>query len=351
MLFFSYKVERRLPKNFKKKDIYIFKHELIRRFKSIYLINRKNVFINNNKFYFLSYLQFGSKFWRMGELNRLQKFKEFIKNLLSIFELNNEKKELIFIKEASWVINEKSHNYFHWYCDVLQRLEYLTEVNKQKNQKIKPILLDDNYLNKNYIQTVLRDFDIPHIYLDKNKMYKIKNLDISSHAAPSGNYDPRLINKLSENFKKKYLETELINNSASHNRIWISRKLAGKRRVLNMKEISEILKKYGFDIIDFQNLSIKDQVNLVNKADILGGIHGAGLTNMLFLEKNKMIIEVRGIGDKYNNCFFSLASELSLDYYYFLVKVENDNFYGSDYYVEPESFDRFLYSILEGLSD
>ena len=49
----------------------------------------------------------------MVELTSLQKFKEFIKNSLSLFEINNEKKETIVIEEASWVINEKSHNYFH----------------------------------------------------------------------------------------------------------------------------------------------------------------------------------------------------------------------------------------------
>ena len=83
----------------------------------------------------------------MVELTSLQKFKEFIKNSLSLFEINNEKKETIVIEEASWVINEKSHNYFHWYCDVLQRLEYLVEKNALEGQKIKPILLSENYLN------------------------------------------------------------------------------------------------------------------------------------------------------------------------------------------------------------
>ena len=59
-----------------------------------------------------------------GEFNRKQKFKVFIKNLYFLTKkLINE--EIIPLKEASWVINEKSHNYFHWYCDVFQRIEYL----------------------------------------------------------------------------------------------------------------------------------------------------------------------------------------------------------------------------------
>ena len=99
MLFSKYRVQRNLPKNFEKKDLSIFKHELDRKFKSIFLINRKNVLINNYKFYLLSYFQFGSKFWRMVELTSLQKFKEFIKNSLSLFEINNEKKKQLLLKK------------------------------------------------------------------------------------------------------------------------------------------------------------------------------------------------------------------------------------------------------------
>ena len=347
----NYTVERILPKNFKKNDLDVFKHEINRKFKSIFIIQRKNIYIKNYKFYFLNYLQFGSKFWRMGELKLMQKIKEFLKNLLLLIDRNGEEKQSVVIEEASWVINEKSHNYFHWYCDVLQRLEYLIEFNLSKNKNIKPVLLSENYLNKNYIQPVLNDFDIPHMYLDSNKIYKIKNLDITSHAAPSGNYDPRIINKISEKFKLKYLETSLSDGVKSYNRTWISRSSAGKRRIKNMDEISETLKKFKFDIVDFQDMNIKDQVNIVNNSDVLGGVHGAGLTNMLFLEKNMSVIEIRGSGDKSNNCFFSLASELSLDYYYFLANVKDNNFYSSDYYIEPESFYKFLSSIFENLND
>ena len=63
------------------------------------------------------------------------------------------------------------------------------------------------------------------------------------------------------------------------------------------------------------------------------------------------VIEIRGSGDKSNNCFFSLASELSLDYCYFLANVKDNNFYSSDYYIEPESFYKFLSSIFENLND
>ena len=63
---------------------------------------------------------------------------------------------------------------------------------------------------------------------------------------------------------------------------------------------------------------------------------------MLFLNENKDVIEIRGSGDYKNNCFYSLSSALDLNYYYFLAKVENNNFYGSDYFVDTRRFKSFL---------
>ena len=45
------------------------------------------------------------------------------------------------------------------------------------------------------------------------------------------------------------------------------------------------------------------------------GIFGR-LTNMIFLNKNSNLIEIRHYGDKTNNAFFSLASAVGLNYYY-----------------------------------
>ncbi len=351
MLTKKFNVTRNLPKNFKKVDADVFNHELNRTFNSILINKKKNVFINDNKFYLFRYFQFGSRFWRMVEFNRKQKFKVFIKNLYFLTKKKLINEEIIPLKEASWVINEKSHNYFHWYCDVFQRIEYLISTNHSKKKKIKPILLTENYINKHYVQTLLKDFDIPHIYLEKNKIYKIKELDITTHAAPSGNYDPRIITKVSEKLKTEYLMSEKFDNSNDYKRLWISRKLAGKRRIKNLKEISQILENFKFKIVDFEDMTTREQVNLVNESDVLAGVHGAGLTNMMFLDKGKSIIEVRGNGDKSNNCFFSLASELSLNYYYFFAEVDENDFYGSDYYINADNLNKFLQSFFRESHD
>ncbi len=98
MLTKKFNVTRNLPKNFKKVDADVFNHELNRTFNSILINKKKNVFINDNKFYLFRYFQFGSRFWRMVEFNRKQKFKVFIKNLYFLTKKKLINEEIIPLK-------------------------------------------------------------------------------------------------------------------------------------------------------------------------------------------------------------------------------------------------------------
>ena len=49
---------------------------------------------------------------------------------------------------------------------------------------------------------------------------------------------------------------------------------------------------------------------------ILIAQHGAGLTNMLFMQPKSRVIEIRNLNDSHNNCYYSLASALDIEYQY-----------------------------------
>ena len=326
----KYKIKRKLPENLNNEDLFMFEHEFERSFQKIKLINKKNIYINKFQFFKGNKFLFGSKYWNMNEYKFKRKLKTIVKNLF----LKNNHSKIEIIKNASWIANEKSHNYFHWFGDALQRVEFLIE---KKYPEL--ILLSKNYENKEYVTEILDGLNLNYIFLDDNKTYLVENLDITTHAAVSGNFDSNLINNISKRLKNLYLEE---NNKNYVDRIWISRQSADKRKISNTEEVFDILDDYDFKIIEFENLKLIEQIQLVNSAKVLGGVHGAGLTNMLFLDKNKDVIEIRGSGDYKNNCFYSLSSALDLNYYYFLAKVENNNYYGSDYFVDPQRFKSFL---------
>jgi hypothetical protein len=115
-------------------------------------------------------------------------------------------------------------------------------------------------------------------------------------------------------------------------KIYISRSLARGRRVANEDEVEDVLKELGFEILIPEALSFNDQVAIFCKADFLISIHGAGLTNMLFMKENSNVIELlpfrNGLFDfrpnsfsfKHDNCYLNLSRSMLLKYDYLLCK-------------------------------
>ncbi len=65
-----------------------------------------------------------------------------------------------------------------------------------------------------------------------------------------------------------------------------------------------------------EDYSLQQQVDLLSETKALIGLHGAGLTNMLFMPTGAQLLELRNQGDRSNNCFFSMAADLHHRYYY-----------------------------------
>jgi glycoprotein 2-beta-D-xylosyltransferase len=88
-----------------------------------------------------------------------------------------------------------------------------------------------------------------------------------------------------------------------HNYVAHPRNPSGKigRQLSNEKQILDDLKmtfsKYpnvNFSSNHFEELSIVEQLKIIVETDIFVGIHGAGLTHVLFLKSNRILIELAG---------------------------------------------------------
>ena len=135
--------------------------------------------------------------------------------------------------------------------------------------------------------------------------------------SPTGNFRPQLMENLRNRFNITY--------QGKKNRIYISRSKAQKRRLINEDEIISFLVENHFTIINMEDYSFNEQIEFLSKADILVSIHGAALTNMLWMPRGSKILEIRLKNDFVNNCYFSLASSLELEYYYFLANPNDIN--------------------------
>lgn len=75
-------------------------------------------------------------------------------------------------------------------------------------------------------------------------------------------------------------------------RIFVGRRGAGSRRLLNEDALAGKLEQLGFDSINCGRLTIAEQARLFSSASIIVGVHGAALTNIVFAKPGAVVIEL-----------------------------------------------------------
>ena len=117
---------------------------------------------------------------------------------------------------------------------------------------------------------------------------------------------------------KEQVKSQKENNISE--KIYISRKNTGSRSLSNEEEVIEIFIKYGYRILICEDLTFYEQIEIFSKAKIIASLHGAGLTNMIWMEQGTKVIEMhREIlqhKDHHSLVYYTLALLLNLDYYY-----------------------------------
>jgi hypothetical protein len=122
----------------------------------------------------------------------------------------------------------------------------------------------------------------------------------------------------------KAAQQEISKDRFSH-RVFISRRDAPSRNILNEDEIVELFKTKGFERYDTGKMSVVEQIALFANADIVVGEHGAGLTNILFCKEGALVIEL--FQNLIDTSFWFPAQVLNLNY----IPVNNLNL-NADYF-------------------
>jgi len=309
------KITRKLPEFFEKQDLKLFKKEIKKiipitylKFLDKYFVSPngvlfKNIFINTDQFN----IPIGLK----------QKFKIFINMVLSFLKI----KKVSSLKNIIFVTNANSHNFFHWFLDVLPKLEKLRQ-NKEGIFKNENVIFIPNGHKAQFIKDSLEAFDIKIYKQQQKELIFIKNLVlIPDIAGSTGNYRRDLVFHLRQTLRtfwlNKYKDKKIIK------RIFVTRKNNNYRKIVNEEEIYPILQNKGFFILDFDILSFENQIKHMLNCEVLISLHGAALTHMLWMKEGSQVLEIREKKDSHNNCYFSLASDLNHKYHYAFVEKRN----------------------------
>lgn len=318
--------KRKVPVNLKKEDAYIFENELLKVIPPLYLEERIGCFISPDFQIFKNYLLID---------RALSPIRTLPKNIKSqfLFTCKNMffRKKRILTGEYIYVIDDWSEGYFHWMTDVLPRLMAL----KMKFGS-RLVLLPNSFKGKDFVVETLKVLGFFAIYFG-NEFLKVEKCLFIKSELVTGNYHESLLMGLRSKFKPLMEEA-----NPERLRIYVSRNFASKRKIQNEDELEGVLKKYGFAIEYFEKRSWLDQVKIINKAQFLISVHGAGLTNMLFLKPKSKVLELRRKKDSHNNCYFALSSALDLDYYYLECDTDLKNTNVANFFVDPEEFENTI---------
>jgi hypothetical protein len=200
-------------------------------------------------------------------------------------------------KQIEWAFslaNCLSNSYFHFVAETLPNLEVLLAFEK-KNPQINPkILLSQNspkfvyqyldlfgYHRDRIVELNQENLLVQKMIVASNRFYTLKN--------PHDDWNRHLYSKSAFEFLSKKLVQNV--DSLPFRKIYITRKDAPTRNILNEKDLTELLIKNGFEIFCLSDFSVKEQIQIFSETKTLICPHGAGMVNTIF-SKNMKIIEL-----------------------------------------------------------
>jgi len=212
-------------------------------------------------------------------------------------------------------------NYFHWMIDTVIRINLL----EKSHLKIDKYVF--NSIDKRFNQETLKALKIYPEKIINSQFYphiQAKELLVPSFIAKQDTL--RTTQWGCKFLRDLFLTPENIEKSSGKpERIYISRKQASWRRVLNEEEVVNFLDKFGFVSITLESISIAEQASYMAAAKVIISPHGAGLTNLVFCSPGTKLIEI--FSPKYVNClYWQISNFCGLQYYYLIGEnYENNN--------------------------
>ncbi|MCP8968347.1 glycosyltransferase family 61 protein [Ectobacillus ponti] len=197
--------------------------------------------------------------------------------------------------------------YYHWLFDVIARLHMLEAAGIPYNK-----LLLNMKGNRPFQQETLALLGI-----DQSRILTChEHLHLQAHKL----IVPSIVGYLGHmpKWTCRYLRSRFLPYSRKvfgYEKIYIKRKYARHRRVINEDEVAAFLEQRGFRTVVLEELSVVEQMNIFASAEVVVAPHGGGLTNLVFCSPRTKVIEF--FAPNYiNGLYWVLSNHVDLDYYY-----------------------------------
>lgn len=266
-------------------------------------INRKVIIHNATVFPYsdIVLLEDGRCLYELKEIDGLHKITDYTDEIL-IKDTNTwcklkPCKETIHLAKAIKIGGMFGFNYFHYMFQLLPRMLETVDIDASA-----PILLDKKVMdvknmqqlaewcNREKREAIYMDYDcayeVDELYVITSPNITIPNLKKGySLYEPKSQFSPNVIDKMSK-LLLKYKDTQI----KTPKRIYISRRKATKLRGYNEEELVEIAKKFGFNEVFPETMSVAEQIALFNNAEAIVAPEGAALSNLLYIKPSCKVV-------------------------------------------------------------
>lgn len=258
-------------------------------------------------------------------------FKQALDHPENLIELDDD--EMYLLIHHPW-----AQNYWHWMTEAILRVWMV----RDKTHSM-VLILPESYRNTSFILQSLEGFSFKSIfYIPIGKQLLVRNLCVPEVKRIADSYYPESLHDI----RQYYLQKNKLKDPKTGERIYISRKLSAKRKVVNENAVEALLRQYNFNCICNEDIDFNEQVNLYAHADVLISIHGAGLTNMLFMKPGSSILELHkkrtNDHDWHSLAFWYMARALDFSYHHQLCDPENaaSTFFEANFIVDIRQLEK-----------
>jgi len=295
----STRIDRSLPANLTADDAVLFEDQFTYSTYDSYLRCIGKAKVSADSVVYKNYAPVVESLYR-AESVAYYRFRYLAKKVLTARKIQLEASKAFLL-----ATDQDSSGHFHWFTEVLPRLWLV----KGRTSEFDLMLPDTPYMRAVGVASLDHvDLRFAGIYWMKpDEFYSVPNLYHLSKVSRTGQMQDGIMKELNQ---------ALIGKRPTGNRkFYISRKRADFRKVLNEPELTERLASYDFEVLYPEDLSLADQIEAFSQCGTLIGIHGAGLTNSLFMPPGGKVVELRKREPNFG--YWHLAGSVGHKYYYY----------------------------------
>ncbi len=331
-------IDLRYKKRFESKAVYSIKEENAALHKNVF-VSHEGLCLKNLRLVPFSSFNISTKYdisfkWKYLQLVLEQYFVSKYGYSLKSQKLGGD--------ETYFIIHTKWFNFSFWVSSSIHRLIQAYSYNPNMI-----LIYPEGWDNIPYVQQTLSLF--PNL--------RVKKIAKGEHCFVDKIYIPECreftagFNKKSLNLIRDFVLDKIQNDTKEYEKVYITRKNAKYRKIVNEDDILELLKKNNFHILDFDTISFFDQIKILQNTKCLVTLHGAALANTIFMPKQSSVLELMhefSNPETYRFTYWIQTSQMDINYYIQFCEVisGHKNILMCDLKIDIELLNRNLRSML-----